>query len=573
MSLSDAGGTHRPEDDVRRRRVPSPPMFQFTVQGGVNHDGSARPDIEVAVVSLARYTFADPVTAMNGPALLEPPAERSRILPPTLGSGEEATAGAIIGYDDDGLIADFTEDRCNRQLAHIARRLLLPDSYVEACYDLHQFLATRAVLETESMQRNVFKCLKICARLSKLPGYSIQLMWQVIQQAHQLIDMFSAERARTINLWLTKLTNRIRLMAVTPASDGSAPPRLPIVPPPELLHTQTREKLLPLPSMSVAALNDGAFNRAVGVSGAAHYLANPLTSTTRLLTAGSNTPRPPPLSSPLQMISEVSETNYTSTESDSGEIEVRSVPLLEEESNLISAREAELAIIELQLRELENVPAHRMGPMVRAALNLLVEMRFRLQLGLPRQAIAAEDLGMISGSEQPATPSRTLGLLADGAGGLIGGSNGRGENDEIRIIDYVLDQISTSRRQQAQIRAAEGGSSGSSFGIPLFMMPQSHSGTYYSTDTSEYGDEGGRHQMARLPAPDLRPSGIRRRRRRRSESALESVSLSDAESASEDENETTEESESVADNNTSAGDDSDQERRRRNHLRRRLFQI
>ncbi|KAJ2754554.1 hypothetical protein GGI19_002318 [Coemansia pectinata] len=573
MSLSDADGTHRPEDDVPRRRVPSPPMFQFTVQGGVNHDGSARPDIEVAVVSLARYTFADPVTAMNGPALLEPPAERSRILPPTLGSGEEATAGAITGYDDDGLIADFTEDRCNRQLAHIARRLLLPDSYVEACYDLHQFLATRAVLETESVQRNVFKCLKICARLSKLPGYSIQLMWQVIQQAHQLIDMFSAERARTINLWLTKLTNRIRLMAVTPASDGSAPPRLPIVPPPELLHTQTREKLLPLPSMSVAALNDGAFNRAVGVSGAAHYLANPLTSTTRLLTAGSNTPRPPPLSSPLQVISEVSETNYTSTESDSGEIEVRSVPLLEEESNLISAREAELAIIELQLRELENVPAHRMGPMVRAALNLLVEMRFRLQLGLPRQAIAAEDPGMISGSEQPATPSRTLGLLADGAGGLIGGSNGRGENDEIRIIDYVLDQISTSRRQQAQIRAAEGGSSGSSFGIPLFMMPQSHSGTYYSTDTSEYDDEGGRHQMARLPAPDLRPSGIRRRRRRRSESALESVSLSDAESASEDENETTEESESVTDNNTSAGDDSDQERRRRNHLRRRLFQI
>ncbi|KAJ2062480.1 hypothetical protein GGI17_002372 [Coemansia sp. S146] len=573
MSLSDAGGTHRPDDDVRRRRVPSPPMFQFTVQGGVNRDGSARPDIEVAVVSLARYTFADPVTAMNGPTLLEPPAERSRILSPTLGSGEEAAAGGITGYDDDGLIADFTEDRCNRQLAHIARRLLLPDSYVEACYDLHQFLATQAVLETESVQRNVFKCLKICARLSKLPGYSIQLMWQVIQQAHQLIDMFSAERARTINLWLTKLTNRIRLMAVTPASDGSAPPRLPIVPPPELLHTQTREKFLPLPSMSVAALNDGAFNRAVGVSGAAHYLANPLTSTTQLLTAGSNTPQPPPISSPLQMTSEASEAHYTSTESDSGDIEVRSVPLLEEESNLISAREAELAIIELQLRELENVPAHRMGPMVRAALNLLVEMRFRLQLGLPRQAIAAEDSGMISDSEQPATPSSTLGLLADGARGLIRGSGGRGENDEIRIIDYVLDQISTSRRQQAQIRAAEGGSSGSSFGIPLFMMPQSHSGTYYSTDTSEYSDNRPRHQMAQLPAPDLRPSGIRRRRRRRSESDSESVSLSDAESASEDENETTEESESVTDNNTSAGDDSDQERRRRNHLRRRLFQI
>ncbi|KAJ2040881.1 hypothetical protein GGI08_008011, partial [Coemansia sp. S2] len=121
MSLSDAGGVHRPDNEVRRPRVPSPPMFQFTVQGGVSHDGSARPDIEVAVVSLARYTFADPVTAMNGPALLEPPAERSRILPPTLGLGEEAARG-VTGYDDDGLIADFTEDRCNRQLAHIARR-------------------------------------------------------------------------------------------------------------------------------------------------------------------------------------------------------------------------------------------------------------------------------------------------------------------------------------------------------------------------------------------------------------------------------------------------------------------
>ncbi|KAJ2333979.1 hypothetical protein GGH92_008454, partial [Coemansia sp. RSA 2673] len=54
MSLSGAGGVHHPDNEVRRPRVPSPPMFQFTVQGGVNHDGSARPDIEVAVVSLAR---------------------------------------------------------------------------------------------------------------------------------------------------------------------------------------------------------------------------------------------------------------------------------------------------------------------------------------------------------------------------------------------------------------------------------------------------------------------------------------------------------------------------------------
>ncbi|KAJ2827613.1 hypothetical protein FBU31_003124, partial [Coemansia sp. 'formosensis'] len=283
-------------------------MFQFTIQGRANADGLTRPDIEVAVVSLARYTFADPVAAMNGPALLEPPAERSRILPPTL-DGEEATLGSVASYDDDGLIADFTEDRCNRQLAHIARRLLLPDSYVEACYDLHQFLATRAVLETESVQRNVFKCLKICARLSKLPGYSIQLMWQVIQQAHRLVDLFTAERALTINLWLTKLTNRIRLMAVTPASDGSAPPRLPTVPPPELLDSRMREKLLPLPSMSVAALNDDAFNRAAGVSGAAHYLASPLTSRFQLVTASTPTTQPEP--SPLPTIPEPSDTHYT----------------------------------------------------------------------------------------------------------------------------------------------------------------------------------------------------------------------------------------------------------------------
>ncbi|KAJ2336630.1 hypothetical protein GGI00_000727 [Coemansia sp. RSA 2681] len=540
MSLSSSG-----DDGMRDPAQQPPPMLQFTIQGGVRMDGSTRPDIEVAVVSLARYTFADPVAAMNGPTLLEPPAERSRILPPTLGSREAEYSSAAIGYDDDGLIADFTEDRCNSQLAQIARRLLLPDSYVEACFDLHQFLALRvAVLETESVQRNAFKCLKICARLSKLPGYSIQLMWQVIQQAQQLVDLFTAERAHTINLWLTKLTNRIRLMAVTPASDGSAPPRLPLVPPPELLHARTREKLLPLPSMSVAALNDGAFNRVAGVSGASHYLANPLAAASRLVSAGT-TASPPRASA------------------ERGDLEALSAPIAEEEPGAFSTREAELAIIEHQLRELEGVPAHRMGPMLRAALNLLVEMRFRLQLGLPRHALISEDSGAAdSGSELSATPNSSLSLSANVAGDLISGSGGG--NAEMRIIDYVLDQISTSRRMQAQARVAAGGSSGSSFGIPLFMIPpQSHSGDSYYTDTSDYSYDRPRSQVARLAAPGHpRESDVRRRRRSETGSGSGSESLSD------------EEDDSASGDLENIDDESDdQQRRRRNRLRRRILEI
>ncbi|KAJ2744509.1 hypothetical protein GGI20_002910 [Coemansia sp. BCRC 34301] len=454
---------------------------------------------------------------MNGPELLEPPVERSRMLPTALGTREAEYNGGIIGYDDEGLIADFTEDRCNRQLAQIARRLLLPDSYVEACFDLHQFLALHTTLvEAEAVQRNVFKCLKICARLSKLPGYSIQLMWQVIQQAHQLIDLFTAERACTINLWLTKLTNRIRLMAVTPASDGSAPPRLPIVPPPELLHAHTREKLLPLPAISVTALNDGAFNRVAGVSSASHYLANPLRSASQPESASA-------MALPLP----------ASAELDAGaDIEVPSAePAVEEVPDSVSTREAELAIIELQLRELEGIPAHRMGPMLRAALNLLVEMRFRLQLGLPRQAIAADGLEAAAASQ------------------------GEQPNEEMRIVDHVLDQISTSRRLQAQARAAAGGSS--SFGLPLFMVspPLSHlSGDYSLTDVSDYSDSRSRRRVARLRAPPGNDA-----RRRRSESGSESL----------DDQEGEEEEASTA----AGGESDDQQRRRRNRLRRRIFEI
>ncbi|KAJ1844507.1 hypothetical protein LPJ70_002915, partial [Coemansia sp. RSA 2708] len=127
------------------------PMMQFRVPGR-----TAAQDVEVSVVSLARYTFADPVVAAEGPAPLEPPLETMRIghegaeRPTGVGQGGQPLmrrqgpdAVAYGEYDEEGLIAEFTEDRCNRRLARIARRLLLPDSYVEACYDLHEFMATQ----------------------------------------------------------------------------------------------------------------------------------------------------------------------------------------------------------------------------------------------------------------------------------------------------------------------------------------------------------------------------------------------------------------------------------------------
>ncbi|KAJ2795547.1 hypothetical protein H4R20_005845, partial [Coemansia guatemalensis] len=264
----------------------SQPM-RFTVQGNVSdgHGGIRRQDVEVSVVALERYTFVDPVAAASGPEPLDPPVHQTLMGVDALQLRGERSASsrqhrgrtsAYSAYDEDR-VGEFTEESSNRRLSRIARELLLPNSYVEACYNLHEFMATETdCLAVEAVQRNVFKCLKICARLSKLHGYSIQHMWQVIQQAYKRVSEFTPPRARTIELWNAKLTNRIRMMAVSPASDGSAPPRLPSMPPPELVNAQTREKLLPLPEIKVAALNDRRFDRAAGASSASYYLANPV---------------------------------------------------------------------------------------------------------------------------------------------------------------------------------------------------------------------------------------------------------------------------------------------------------
>ncbi|KAJ2519623.1 hypothetical protein H4217_002555, partial [Coemansia sp. RSA 1939] len=244
-------------------------------------------NMEIEAVSLARYTFVDPVRASRGPAPLEPPIDhthqkqwkqqqhrrqqqrqqqqgrhalarpdsaqttrhaeataaetsttttaRTTTEATTIAAAdaeeEEEAASTVVSlmpepsfsqyfqsYDEDGAIAEFTDERSNRQLSHIARRLLLPDTYADACYELHAFMDTHPIMG-DAAQRNVFKCLKICARLSKLHGYNIHLMWQVIAQAHKRVDEFTAERARTIELWFSKLTNRIRMMTVSPAAD------------------------------------------------------------------------------------------------------------------------------------------------------------------------------------------------------------------------------------------------------------------------------------------------------------------------------------------------------------------
>ncbi|KAJ2829882.1 hypothetical protein IWW50_000597, partial [Coemansia erecta] len=111
------------------------PMMRFTVPG---HVGAQ--NVEVSVVSLARYTFADPELAAEGPEPLEPPLQTMRIghddggravsIRRTEGVARMrgADAAAFGTYDDEGLIAEFTEERSNRRLAQIARRLLLPDS-------------------------------------------------------------------------------------------------------------------------------------------------------------------------------------------------------------------------------------------------------------------------------------------------------------------------------------------------------------------------------------------------------------------------------------------------------------
>ncbi|KAI7835219.1 hypothetical protein BX661DRAFT_11982 [Kickxella alabastrina] len=604
------------------------PLALSTITSGANNDNSFREAIDVAVVSLARYTFADPGVAEAGPAPLDPPIERPRLLgvdqPPLAAVSVQRAAGNMgiarsdgdrdrDGNGDDGLIAEFTEDRCHRQLAMIAKRLLLPDSYIEACYDLHQFLDTNtAMLDVEAVQRNVFKCLKICARLSKLHGYNIQLMWQIIQQAHRMIARFTPERAHTINLWHIKMTNRIRMMAVAPASDGSAPPRLPSVPPRELLQAQAREKLLPLPEMSVSALNDSRFNRAAGTSSASYYLANSLASQRQslgqsqtqsqilppimvvgrssvvdtgvsqgagfngMMTAadysgsasspgsgsGSGAFNASALLPPLAPLAPAAEPNGAGSEfgfnpgpvsnhynrnnvsegAPTASSSTTTTTSSASASTSSSMREAELAIIEQQLRELENMPPESMGPMLRAALNLLVEMRFRLQLGLPRIAIAdgaqnergapaigaptsrhhqsmqagGVDSDMV-GLSNPVRESRAVTLNGHrrysssriNANDEVFGANAE---DESRVIEYVLNQISTSRRQQQQ-QQQQSASSSNEFGAPLYMMPH-HTGMYYPRNN---GFAGANSYLNLFPesqtqTPDNRPRGARRRR-------------------------------------------------------------
>ncbi|PIA13617.1 hypothetical protein COEREDRAFT_83381, partial [Coemansia reversa NRRL 1564] len=305
------------EISSRTHGVNHPQSMRFTVQGNVadGNGGIRRQDVEVSVMSLERYTFVDPVAAAAGPEPLDPPIQQTLMGVDSLQLRTTATGGQQLQthtspYDifDIDKVGEFTEESSNRRLSKIARRLLLPNSYVEACYDLHEFMETvPGCLAIEAVQRNVFKCLKICARLSKLHGYSIQHMWQVIQKAHQRVTEFTPPRARTIEIWNAKLTNRIRMMAVSPASDGSAPQRLPSMPPPELLNAHAREKLLPLPEIKVAALNDRGFDRAAGASSASFYLANPVMQQQQQQQRVSLPPILPPISElettapPLQM--------------------------------------------------------------------------------------------------------------------------------------------------------------------------------------------------------------------------------------------------------------------------------
>ncbi|KAJ2843459.1 hypothetical protein J3B02_005258 [Coemansia erecta] len=379
------------------------------------------------------------------------------------------------------------------------------------------------MLDVESVQRNVFKCLKICARLSKLHGYDIHLMWQVIQQAYNSMHRFTAERAQAIDKWHVKLTNRIRMMAVAPAADGSAPQRLPSVPPRELLEAQTRERLLPLPEISVSALNDSRFDRAAGVSSAEYYISHslgrrqmPAEETSLELAQGA------PLAGEEQVDSAVSNMNgnedqQVAIRSSAGTVAANGSASASSggpSASTLSTREAELAIIEHQLRELESMPAHSMGPMLRAALNLLVEMRFRLQLGLPRTAIAQDT--QVTAGDSASEMEDTAGI-SRGAVRAVSRINSRNisseafgadANEENRVIEYVLNQISNSRRnQEVHAATATNANAAGGFGAPLYMMPH-HMGMYFPGMRPIYRGQRETSQEAGV-------RGIRRRRRAR----------------------------------------------------------
>ncbi|KAJ2076905.1 hypothetical protein H4R24_005435 [Coemansia sp. RSA 988] len=558
-SIHQSAGDSRDDEEMieissRTHGVDHPQPMHFTVQGHVadGNGGVRQQNVEVSVVSLERYTFVDPVAAAAGPEPLDPPVQQTLMGVDALqlrgersATGSRRMRGHTPVYDafDEDRVCEFTEESSNRRLSRIARQLLLPNSYVEACYDLHEFMETEPEwLAVETVQRNVFKCLKICARLSKLHGYSIQHMWQVIQQAHKRVNEFTPPRARTVELWNAKLTNRIRMMAVSPASDGSAPQRLPSMPPPELLNAQAREKLLPLPEINVAALNDRRFDRAAGASSASFYLANPLMQQQRaiqsltlppiseLQTMTSSLPPPLPLAPPQAQGSsdspEDDQHSEYSVEEPGSDIFSLSSQQQSTNESLASTREAELAIIEHQLRELERIPPQRLGPMMRAALNLLVEMRFRLQLGLPRSAIAA--------AESRLAPPVQL----QGVDSAAGGAFGNGALSEERAIEYVLDQISTTRRMHnAQMLDANGESTAltttdaNGYGAPLYMLPH-HAGMFYP-DVANAQSRSAYRAQAALQADDTQqlPLSVPRsdlRRRRDADDSSESEPVSDA---------------------------------------------
>ncbi|KAJ2457215.1 hypothetical protein GGI02_006160, partial [Coemansia sp. RSA 2322] len=244
-----------------------------------------------------------------------------------------------------------------------------------------------------------------------------------------------------------------------------------------LLQAHAREKLLPLPAIDVAALTEAAFNRANGVSGAAHYLAHPLRSS-----RPSNDATLPSVSLPA------------ADDADSAGIDPEQDPAP-------PARETELAIIEYQLRELENVPAHRMGPMLRAALNLLVEMRFRLQLGLPRQTLTSDNLDATTAAAAAAAAS------AGGENQIAGSASAapvRLDEEEARVIGYVLDQISTSRRQRIQARAVASSNRADGFGSPLYMRPR-QAGLYNQPMVRTMGYSAYDHSTRSLERSRRRP--------------------------------------------------------------------
>ncbi|ORX70597.1 hypothetical protein DL89DRAFT_266790 [Linderina pennispora] len=526
--------------------------------------------LDVSIVSFAQYTFVSRERAINGPQPIEPPVETPRTentLEDTLTTNLVISGHAPLAQDE--RVREFTEDRDNRRLAVIAKRLLLPDSYIEACYDLHRFLALHPTLEIESVQRNLFKCLKVCARLSKLPGYSIQLMWQVIQQAHERADQFIPERAATIRTWYFKMTNRIRLMAVSPASDGSAPPRLPSVPPRALVEMHERDRLLPLPEMNMSALNDKQFDKTSGISSATQYLNSPSTYVPTLPLTSGDGDNQEPVDSLTDASQSTSEGNMAASDHTDGQ-----QPIARPQDSPTSTQETELAIIESQLRVLENYPSHRLGPMMRAALNLLVEMRFRLQLGLPRNATSSPSAGSSSQAlaDAPQTAATTILQMpsSPSAGGSVGSPSGSssqmstlvqnygvagaidgrpGSSDEERVIQHVLSQISYSRRRENEGRMMMMASALSRFSAARALLNRSH--TIGSTNTI---DEGEDDDSGSVVTEQLQPEYAHGRRRRRSSSGSEGYTSPPMSQGSYDDNDNGEDIDGDAVSTRSAAD-------------------